>query len=182
MSPGIRIASSFTESPSRLTAQEQSSAKLAAFDLQPQGVSPGDRSHCLDWARDRNFRSVRVNADLRIIVHRGGPEGGSLLLCFLGHHDEAYRWAESRKIERRATTGTAQLVEIRETVRETVPKFVVPKVVEVPAAAQVPPAKLLRGVPREEVRACWGRTAGARMRARPGGPNDGVSGHSRIER
>jgi superfamily I DNA/RNA helicase len=48
-----------------------------------------------------------------------------LLLCYVDHHDAAYRWAERRKIERHPATGAAQLVEIRETVREIeVPRYV----------------------------------------------------------
>ena len=43
----------------------------------------------------------------------------------MGHHDPAYEWAERRKLEAHPRTGAAQLVEIRETVREiTVPKYV----------------------------------------------------------
>ena len=148
MSAAIRIASTFTESLARLTSQEQSVAKLAAFDLQAQAALPGDRFHRLDRARDKRFWSVRVNADLRIIVHRSE---GSLLLCYVGHHDEAYRWAESRKLERHPTTGAAQLVEIRETVRETVKEIVVPRVVEAPAAPAVPDRKLFEGVARDDL-------------------------------
>lgn len=47
--------------------------------------------------RDPNFWSVRVSGDIRLIVHRSEK---SLLLCYVGHHDDAYRWAERRKIER----------------------------------------------------------------------------------
>jgi hypothetical protein len=41
------------------------------------------------------------------------------------HHDRAYSWAERRKLEIHPTTGAAQLVEIRELVREvTVERYV----------------------------------------------------------
>jgi hypothetical protein len=36
----------------------------------------------------------------------------------VGHHDPAYDWALRRKIETHPDTGAAQIVEIRETVRE----------------------------------------------------------------
>ena len=62
-------------------------------------------------------RSVRVNVDVRIIVHRSE---GSLLLCYMDHHDKAYHWAEQRKLETHPKTGAAQLVEIRKAVREIV--------------------------------------------------------------
>lgn len=56
-------------------------------------------------------------ADIRRIVHR---TQGSLLLCYVDHHDKAYDWAERRKLETHPNTGAAQWVEIRETVKEIV--------------------------------------------------------------
>jgi hypothetical protein len=38
----------------------------------------------------------------------------------VNHHDKAYDWAERRKLETHPKTGAAQLVEIRETVKEIV--------------------------------------------------------------
>jgi len=111
----FRIADTFTDSLGRLTAQEQKAVKTTAFDLQMDASAPGMSFHKLDRAVDKNFWSVRVNADIRLIVHRGGS---SLLLAFVDHHDKAYRWAERRKIERHPTTGAMQLVEVRERVEE----------------------------------------------------------------
>lgn len=111
----FRIADTFTESLGRLTAQEQKAAKTTAFDLQLDPSSNGLSFHKLDRAKDANFWSVRVNADIRIIVHR---TASSILLVYVDHHDDAYKWAERRKIERHPTTGAMQLVEIRERVEE----------------------------------------------------------------
>ena len=55
--------------------------------------------------------------DIRLIVHK---TPGSLLLCYVDHHDKAYDWAERRKLETHPKTGAAQLVEIRETVQEII--------------------------------------------------------------
>jgi hypothetical protein len=87
--------------------------------------------HKLDKAKDKNFWSVRVGRDVRLIVHRSEA---SLLLCYVDHHDKAYAWAERRKLETHPKTGAAQLVEIRETVQE----IVVPSFVEAKAAMPVP--------------------------------------------
>src|SRR5205823_4684007 len=93
-----------------------------AFDLQLNPANPGMSFHKLDKARDKNFWSVRVNSDIRLIVHRSAA---SLLLCYVDHHDKAYDWAERRKLETHPRTGAAQLVEIRETVKEIfVPVYV----------------------------------------------------------
>src|SRR4051794_25476199 len=111
----FRIADTFTDSLTRLTALEQKAVKTTAFDLQMNPSSPGLSFHKLDRAKDANFWSVRVNADIRLIVHR---TVASLLLAYVDHHDAAYNWAERRKIERHPTTGAMQLVEVRERVEE----------------------------------------------------------------
>ncbi|MDR4476442.1 MAG: 3'-5' exonuclease [Nitrospira sp.] len=121
----FRIADTFTDSLSRLTGEEQKAVKTTAFDLQLNPANPGFSFHKLDKAKDKNFWSVRVSSDIRLIVHR---TPGSLLLCYVDHHDKAYDWAERRKLETHPKTGAAQLVEIRETVQE----IVVPKHIETP--------------------------------------------------
>lgn len=121
----FRIADTFTDSLARLTGDEQKAVKTTAFDLQLNPASPGLSFHKLDKARDKNFWSVRVNDDLRVIVHR---TKSSILLCYVHHHNKAYAWAERRKLETHPTTGAAQLVEIRETVKEVyVPAYTKPK-------------------------------------------------------
>ena len=116
------IADTFTESLCRLTSDEQKIVKTTAFDLQTNPRQPGMQFHKMDKARDPRFCSVRGSRDLRLIVHRSDD---ALLLCYVGHHDNAYDWAERRKIETHPRTGAAQLVEVRETVQEiTVPKHV----------------------------------------------------------
>lgn len=118
----FRIADTFTASLARLTGDEQKAAKTTAFDLQVDPSGKGMSFHKLDRAKDPNFWSVRVSRDIRLIVHK---TAGSLLLCYVDHHDRAYQWAERRKLEVHPTTGAAQLVEIRERVEEVlVPKYV----------------------------------------------------------
>lgn len=130
----FRIADTFTDSLAKLTADEQKLAKTTAFDLQLNPASPGMQFHRLSRSKDPNFWSVRVGSDLRLIVHK---TASSLMLCYVDHHDAAYAWAERRKIERHPQTGAAQLVEVRETVRE----IVVPRYVD--AVTPAAPAKRL---------------------------------------
>jgi mRNA-degrading endonuclease RelE of RelBE toxin-antitoxin system len=111
----FRIADTFADSLTGLTAQEQRAVKTTAFDLQMDTSSPGLSFHKLDRAKDPNFWSVRVNADIRVIVHRTKT---NLLLVYADHRDAAYKRAERRKIERHPTTGAMQLVEIRERIEE----------------------------------------------------------------
>lgn len=111
------IADTFTDSLAKLAGEEQKAVKTTTFDLQVSLENPSMKFHKLDKAKDKNFWSVRVNDDLRIIVHKTNQ---SLLLCFVGHHDPAYRWAERRRLETHPKTGAAQLVEMRERVEEVV--------------------------------------------------------------
>lgn len=151
MSMGFRIADTFTDSLARLTTDEQKAVKTTVFDLQVNAASPGMSFHKLDRAKDKNFWSVRVNSDIRLIVHR---TAASILLCYVGHHDQAYDWAERRKLEVHPKTGAAQLVEIRERVQEIfVPRYVetvVPKPPKPALFADITESDLLNcGVPQE---------------------------------
>jgi len=85
------IADTFTASLARLTGEEQKAAKMTAFDLQMDPARPSLQFHRLDRAKDRNFWSVRVSADVRLIVHR---TPGSLLLSYaacVGIRDLGFR-------------------------------------------------------------------------------------------
>jgi hypothetical protein len=118
----FRIADTFTDSLTKLTSEEQKRVKTTAFDLQMDPKGAGMSFHRLGKIKDKNFRSVRASDDLRIIVHQTGD---SLLLCYVAHHDDAYSWAERRKLETHPTTGAAQLVEVREEVEIVhIPKYV----------------------------------------------------------
>lgn len=145
------IAETFTDSLARLSADEQKAAKTTAFDLQANPKQPSLQFHKLDRAKDPRFWSVRGSLDLRLIVHKDGDD---LVACYVGHHDDAYAWAERRRLEVHPTTGAAQIVEIRETVREVV----VPKYVEEERPLKPAPKLFTRfsdndllafGVPRE---------------------------------
>lgn len=134
----FRIADTFTDSLARLTGDEQKAVKTTAFDLQMNPANPGMSCHKLDKARDKKFWSVYVNDDIRLIVHKSDE---SLLLCYVDHHDNAYRWAERRKLETHPKTGAAQLVELRETVQE----IIIPAYVESQRPAP-PKPRLFTGV------------------------------------
>jgi mRNA-degrading endonuclease RelE of RelBE toxin-antitoxin system len=118
----FRIADTFADALPRLTVDEQKAVKTTVFDLQLDPSHPSLKFHRLDKSKDPNFWSVRVGRDIRIIVHK---TQSSLLVCFVDHHDSAYRWAERRRIERHPRTGAAQLVEVRERVEEIrVPTYI----------------------------------------------------------
>lgn len=128
----FRISDTFTDSLARLTGDEQKLVKTTAFDLQMNPVNPGMSLHKLDRAKDKNFWSVRVGADVRLIVHK---TASSFMLCYVDRHDKAYQWAERRHLETHPTTGAAQWVEVRERVEEVL----VLRKVEAPEPGNVSP-------------------------------------------
>ncbi len=116
------LADAFQGSLDRLSGEEQRASKVAAFELQMNPASPGLQCHRLEKIKDKNFWSARASRDIRLIFHR---VESSVMLCYVGHHDPAYEWASRRKIETHPVTGAAQIVEIRETVREIqIPHYV----------------------------------------------------------
>jgi hypothetical protein len=112
----FRIAATFTTALGRLPALDQKAAKTTAFDLQMDPAAPGLKFHRIERSRDPHFWSVRAGGDIRIIIHK---TDASFLLAYVGHHDEAYSWAERRRIEAHPRTGAIQIVEVRERIEET---------------------------------------------------------------
>jgi mRNA-degrading endonuclease RelE of RelBE toxin-antitoxin system len=141
------IADSFQTALRRLSAQEQKAVKETVFDLQMNPAAPGLQFHRIDKSKDPNFWSMRVSRDIRLIVHK---TESSFLICYVAHHDDAYAWAERRRIETHPRIGAAQIVEVRERVQE----IVVHKHVEVeqpttPISVVLPP--LFPGITDEEL-------------------------------
>lgn len=57
---------------------------------------------------DPNLRSVRIDQDYRGIVL--APESGDVyVLLWVAHHDEAYAWGKTRRVEVNPTTGSLQV-------------------------------------------------------------------------
>jgi mRNA-degrading endonuclease RelE of RelBE toxin-antitoxin system len=141
------IADSFQTALRRLSAQEQKAVKETVFDLQMNPAAPGLQFHRIDKSKDHNFWSMRVSRDIRLIVHKTED---SFLICYVAHHDDAYTWAERRRIETHPKTGAAQIVEVRERVQE----IIVHKPIEVeqpasPVRVVLPP--LFPGITDEEL-------------------------------
>ncbi|MCC6205722.1 MAG: UvrD-helicase domain-containing protein [Hyphomicrobiales bacterium] len=111
------IADSFQFALGRLSAQEQKAVKETVFDLQMNPAAPGLQFHRISKSKDPNFWSMRVNGDVRLIVHKTRD---SFLICYVDHHNDAYAWAERRRIEAHPATGAAQIVEVRERVQEII--------------------------------------------------------------
>ncbi|PTE11772.1 UvrD-helicase domain-containing protein [Mesorhizobium helmanticense] len=112
------IADTFTASFNRLSGLDQKAVKASVFDLQMDPTGNGLQLHRIENSKDANFWSARVNRDVRLIVHKTGD---SILVAYVGHHDDAYSWAERRRIEAHPRTGAIQIVEVRARVEDVAP-------------------------------------------------------------
>jgi len=124
-----RIADTFYDALAKLTSPEQKAVKQSAFDFQMDPSLPGFSMHRVDRARDPNFWTARVNRDIRMVIHKSD---GDTLLAWVGHHDDAYRWAQTRRIENHPRTGAVQIVEARETVEDVIIQRIVEESVRLP--------------------------------------------------
>lgn len=146
----LLYASTFTKALDRLSAAEQKQVKITAFDLAQDESGKGLSLHRVDAAP--GFWTARVSQDIRIVLHK---DGARTLLAFVGHHDDAYRWAERRKLVPHERTGAMQFVEIVERVEDGTrrPKTTAPETAPVaihqPFAALSDDQLLDVGVPRD---------------------------------
>jgi len=132
----FRIADSFAKALAKLPAQDQKAVKTTVFDLQMDPAHPALQFHRIDKSKDQNFWSVRVSRDIRLIIHKTEE---SFLICYVDHHDDAYAWAERRRIETHPRTGAAQIVEVRERIEDVL----IHRPVEVEAQPAEPVPSLL---------------------------------------
>lgn len=146
----LLYAQSFLKAFDRLDGNEQKQVKATVFDLWRDPAGNGLSLHRVESAS--GFWTARVSQDIRIVLHK---QGERTLLAFVGHHDEAYRWAERRKLVPHERTGAMQLVEIVERVEERVATVAKPAAEPPPVSVDQPFADLSDdqlldvGVPRD---------------------------------
>nr|WP_255772805.1 UvrD-helicase domain-containing protein [Paracandidimonas lactea] len=93
-----------------------------ATRFQADPTSPGINYENINGARDPNLKSVRVDNDWRGIVFKP-TKGDVYVLLYVDHHDEAYRWAENKRLAINPVTGAMQLVVLEQVVQqESVPE------------------------------------------------------------
>ena len=96
----------------RLPAKDAKRALEFVTKFQKNPANPGTSLERLTGVIDPNLWSGRVTQDLRAILHKGD----TWTILYIDRHDDAYRWAERRKIARNPTTGALQIVETSEEV------------------------------------------------------------------
>lgn len=86
----VAIHLSFMEAVGHLQTTERRQVEGTIRRLSETGPTPGMRPHRLSGRRS-DILSLSVNMDLRILAL---TQGGNYVLVHVGHHDDAYEWAE----------------------------------------------------------------------------------------
>ena len=103
----------------RLTAKDAKRTLEFLDKFQKNPANPGISLERLTGVADANLWAARVTQDLRAILH----QGDTWTILYVDRHDDAYRWAERRKILRNSMTGALQIVETTEEVEAIITRY-----------------------------------------------------------
>ena len=118
LKPKVALAQDFLLQLAKLPVSVHSKVMKWAIQFQADPRSTGINYENIQGARDPNLKSVRLDKDWRGIVFK--PEAGDVyVLLFVAHHDDAYRWAENRKLTINPVTGAMQLITLEQVVEQT---------------------------------------------------------------
>ena len=103
LKPKVALSNEFLLQLAKLPAKVHTKVMKWAIQFQSDPKSPGINYENINGARDPNLKSVRLDGDWRGIVFK--PSAGDVyVLLYVDHHDDAYRWAENRKVPQIAFT------------------------------------------------------------------------------
>lgn len=135
LKPKVALSQDFLLQLAKLPSAIQSKVMKWAIQFQSDPTSPGINYENINAARDSNLKSVRLDRDWRGIVFK--PSSGDVyVLLYVDHHDEAYRWAEKRRLAINPVTGAMQMV-VLESVSEAAPVSPAKAGVEPPPSVEV---------------------------------------------
>ena len=113
LKPKVALSQDFLLNLSKLPSGVQSRVMKWAIKFQTDPKSSGINYENINAAADANMKSVRIDGDWRGIVFK--PERGDVyVLLHVNKHDEAYRWAERRKLIINPVTGAMQMVQVED--------------------------------------------------------------------
>jgi superfamily I DNA/RNA helicase len=116
LKPKVALSQDFLLNLSKLPSGVQSRVMKWAIKFQSDPKSSGINYENIHAAADQNMKSVRIDGDWRGIVFK--PDQGDVyVLLHVNKHDEAYRWAERRKLIINPVTGAMQMVQVEEAVQ-----------------------------------------------------------------
>lgn len=115
MSTKVAITDRFLSALTNLPKQAQKKTMEFVSKFRQNPRSPGINYETIKNAKDKNYRSVRIDHTFRGII-RTPDEGSVYLLLWVDKHEDAYDWACRHKCDVHPDTGTLQIYESLETV------------------------------------------------------------------
>ena len=107
----VAVSDDFFDAIVALPKSKQSKALEFVSKFRSNPLSPGINYEKLNSKYDQKLYSARVDDAYRAIIAR--EEGtGVFLLLWVDHHDEAYAWAESKRVKVNSETGSLQIYDV----------------------------------------------------------------------
>ena len=121
LKPKVALSQEFLLQLAKLPSSIQSKVMKWAIQFQSDPTSSGINYENINGARDSNLKSVRLDRDWRGIVFK--PSSGDVyVLLYVDHHDDAYRWAENRRLTINPVTGAMQMVVVESVTQVEAPQ------------------------------------------------------------
>ena len=109
MKPKVALSQDLLANFANLPAPVQGKVLKWAIRFQSDPTSNGINYETIKGARDACLKSVRIDQDWRGIVFKPS-QGDVYVLLYVDRHEDAYRWAENRRIAINPVTGAMQIV------------------------------------------------------------------------
>ncbi len=114
----VNVARTFFASVGKLSTTDRGRVMDFVAKFMDDPSSPGLNFESIHSAADNNVKSARITQDLRTILFQ---KNGQSTLLYAAHHEDAYRWAEGRRVGHHPVTGALQIVESTESVQAALP-------------------------------------------------------------
>lgn len=115
----LALSAEFLEAFSKLEKKAQARVRRFMTEFQQNPDKPGFNFEKIHTAPDGNLRSVRISDDYRGILLK--PDSGDVFVfLWVDKHDDAYKWAEGRRVSIHPQTGTIQIFPTEEAASDDV--------------------------------------------------------------
>ena len=121
LKPKVALAQDFLANLSALPGNIQAKVLKWALKFQTDPTAAGIQYEAIKGARDKSLRSVRIDQDWRGIVFKPA-KGDVFVLMYVDRHDDAYRWAENRRVAINPVTGAMQVFAVESIVEPVLEK------------------------------------------------------------
>lgn len=109
----LAISKDYFPAYARLPRKAQRKADELLRKFEHDSTSLGMHLEPLHRTVDPQLRSARIGDDYRVIL-RAPERGDVFLVLWADHHDEAYRWAETKQTAVHPATGSLQIFDVTE--------------------------------------------------------------------